>query len=110
MKKNKMIEIICYTCGSITVIFLLMLYFGLFDCHTKLQYFRVISDAFFVLGGIMSGIGLISFCVKEGAFVSLRKKAYSDNKSDENKKQFWLKHCFLYGIVMLLIGTLFAYL
>ena len=101
-------KIAIYVGSCILASFLCLWYLGLFRCTAREQYYRVISDTFFVLGGITSGISLISFCVSKGLFDSLTGRHLKEDS--EKKKRSWLKILGACGAVMLLIGVVFGFL
>lgn len=105
MKRN--IKILIYIAANVFGIILCLWYFGLFGCTTRAQFFNVVSDVFFVLGGIEFGISLISFCVAKGMFDSLSFKRMHED-SEKDRKRPWLKILGACGAVMLFIGIVFG--
>lgn len=107
--KPRMTKVLWYIAGSLLIVFLCAWYKGLFRCSTAAQVNRVLSDAFFIIGGIATGVGVVSFCVKEGTFDSL-KRLYTGKEAEPEKKRSWLGLLFVCGVVMCAIGALFAFL
>ncbi|MBQ8292866.1 MAG: DUF3899 domain-containing protein [Bacilli bacterium] len=66
MKKVKEI-LITIGIGLLCTLFISMMR-GIFDKSTEQEVFHVLCDAFFIVGVVITGIGLLIICSNEGAF------------------------------------------
>lgn len=112
------LKVFLHIVGTFVCLFLTSWFFGLFECTTKSEYFRVFSDACFITGGVFVGLGLVSFAIKAGMYDTLGRasRLAEENQTIEefNKekqgKRRWLRILTFCGVACILAANVFSFL
>lgn len=89
------INVVFHILGTIFSVFLCSWYLGVLECVDVQNIQRILCDSFFIVGGILFGVGIVSFCWKSGVF-SVGGTPEERKKASEGKK--WLKTLTVCGV------------
>jgi len=103
--------------------FLVASWKDIFNQETKQDVFHVLSDAFFVPGVVITGIGALMFVSNEGSFDGLsyallsfikmfgykkdeKLKTYNDYKEDKHKKKNSVAFILISGLILIAMSVI----
>ena len=122
MKKINLKKLLILTVVSVALIVGCLFIFKIHEADTTAKVLTSICNSFFVVGGIILCLGLLTWCTNHGAFVGLmygfktiferrrfeksfqQRQSYAEYRESKLAKQKEFLHFILVGVVYLLIS------
>ena len=80
---------------------------GILHCRSAHDVFKVLSDSFFITGGVFIGLGMISFAIREGVFDINGYRRERGAEIDSRPKRRWFRTLTFFGLACLVLAIVF---
>ena len=123
MKKS--VKHLIYCAVTLTLVFVTAVLQGLFNPPSGMRVSVIICNAFFIIGVLMAGIGILSWAGSKGTYdifsyagkvilVKFKPKekmqSYYDYTQEKNKnRKAWLKELTVWGVICIAISALLIF-
>lgn len=124
MKNINLKKLLITTCVSIVLVVGCLFIFKIHEADTSAKVLTSICNSFFVVGGIVLCLGLLTWCSNHGAFIGLmygfktiferrrfeksfqQRQSYGEYRASKLAKQKDFLHLILVGVAFLLISII----
>lgn len=123
MKKS--VKHLIYCAVTLTLVFVTAVLQGLFNPPSGMRVSVIICNAFFIIGVLMAGIGILSWAGSKGTYDILsyagkvilvkfkpkeKMQSYYDYTQEKNKnRKAWLKELTIWGAICIAISALLIF-